>query len=112
MPFFPSYQFTARVLEDIKISENTAMPEGSLQPQPDVPIVLIDAEHTLKSLQAEEIASAMPRIDEESQLGKTKLDNEMDPADISNVSPSTLSFSASGTCLSGWTQRWPGCDAG
>ncbi|XP_072838049.2 S phase cyclin A-associated protein in the endoplasmic reticulum isoform X2 [Pogona vitticeps] len=83
-PLAERTQFTARVLEDIKISENTAMPEGSLQPQPDVPIVLIDAEHTLKSLQAEEIASAVPRIDEESQLGKTKLDNEMDPADISN----------------------------
>ncbi|KAJ7311220.1 hypothetical protein JRQ81_006832 [Phrynocephalus forsythii] len=84
-PLAERAQFTARVLEDIKISENASLPDGTLQLQLEVPIVVIDAGHTLKSPQAEEMAdSLLPGKDEDRPLEKNKVDNEMDPTDISN----------------------------
>lgn len=99
-------QFAARVLEDIQILENAASPDGCLPPPPlEVPVVLIDAEHTLKSSSVEEMPSTIPGNEEESQREKYKIENEMDPADISNVSNSSQSFPASGTHILGRTQK-------
>nr|XP_034968066.1 S phase cyclin A-associated protein in the endoplasmic reticulum isoform X4 [Zootoca vivipara] len=84
-PLAERTQFTARVLEDIKISEKSnSLPGGSLLPSSEVPVVLIEAEHTSKSLQVEEITSTDSRSDEGSQTEKNKIESEMDPADISN----------------------------
>ncbi|XP_033016808.1 S phase cyclin A-associated protein in the endoplasmic reticulum isoform X2 [Lacerta agilis] len=80
-PLAERTQFTARVLEDIKISEKS---NSSLLPSSEVPVVLIEAEHTSKSLQVEEIISTDSRSDGGSQTEKNKIESEMDPADISN----------------------------
>ncbi|XP_034968064.2 S phase cyclin A-associated protein in the endoplasmic reticulum isoform X3 [Zootoca vivipara] len=84
-PLAERTQFTACVLEDIKISEKSnSLPGGSLLPSSEVPVVLIEAEHTSKSLQVEEITSTDSRSDGGSQAEKNKIESEMDPADISN----------------------------
>ncbi|XP_061451495.1 S phase cyclin A-associated protein in the endoplasmic reticulum isoform X2 [Rhineura floridana] len=82
-PLAERTQFTAHILEDINISENSCLPESSLQPFSKVP-VLVDAEHTSKSPQMEETISAVSRSDREGQTEKNKIESEMDPADISN----------------------------
>lgn len=74
-------QFTARVLEDIKVSDNKSLQDGSSS---EVPVVFIEAAHMAKSPQVEERPSAISSSGEESQAEKNKLESEMDPADISN----------------------------
>ncbi|KAL8196889.1 UNVERIFIED_CONTAM: hypothetical protein K2H54_000945, partial [Gekko kuhli] len=76
--------FTGRVLEDIKISDNKGSQEGSLQSSSDVPVVLIDTEHIVKNPQADAIISATSPSGGETQTERNKMENEMDPADISN----------------------------
>ncbi|XP_053258622.1 S phase cyclin A-associated protein in the endoplasmic reticulum isoform X3 [Podarcis raffonei] len=84
-PLAERTQFAARVLEDIKISEKSnSLPGSSLLPSSEVPVVLLEAEHTSKSLQVEEIISTDSRSDGGSQTEKNKIEREMDPADISN----------------------------
>ncbi|XP_066491161.1 S phase cyclin A-associated protein in the endoplasmic reticulum isoform X2 [Tiliqua scincoides] len=83
-PLVERNQFTARVLEDIKVSDNNGLQDGSLQSSSEVPIVLIEAAHMAKSPQAEERPSTISSSGEESQTEKNKLETEMDPADISN----------------------------
>ncbi|XP_054858780.1 S phase cyclin A-associated protein in the endoplasmic reticulum [Eublepharis macularius] len=83
-PHIERTQFSGRVLEDIKISDNKSSQEGSPQPSSDVPVVLIDAEHVAKNPQVDKIISAVSTGGEETQAEKNKVENEMDPADISN----------------------------
>ncbi|XP_042330182.1 S phase cyclin A-associated protein in the endoplasmic reticulum isoform X1 [Sceloporus undulatus] len=83
-PLAERTQFTARVLEDIKVSEKNGLADGSLQAPSDVPVILTDAEHTSKDPQVEEVASDVSRSEDGSQGEKHKIESEMDPADISN----------------------------
>ncbi|XP_053128233.1 S phase cyclin A-associated protein in the endoplasmic reticulum isoform X2 [Hemicordylus capensis] len=81
-PLAERTQFTGRILEDIKISDNNSLQDGSLQSSSEVPVVFIDAEHATTSPQKEE--STISSSGEESQAEKNKIESEMDPADISN----------------------------
>ncbi|XP_062998279.1 S phase cyclin A-associated protein in the endoplasmic reticulum [Elgaria multicarinata webbii] len=84
-PLAERTQFTARVLEDIKVSEKSdGLPDGSLQSPPEVPVVLVDSESPSKIPQVEEVVSAVSKSEEENPTEKAKIDSEMDPADISN----------------------------
>ncbi|KAJ6664187.1 hypothetical protein lerEdw1_008404, partial [Lerista edwardsae] len=83
-PLVERTQFTARVLEDIKVSDNNGLQDGSSQSSSEVPIVLIETAHMAKNPQAEERPSAISSSGEENQTEKNKLENEMDPTDISN----------------------------
>uniref|UniRef100_A0ACB8E5A9 Uncharacterized protein n=1 Tax=Sphaerodactylus townsendi TaxID=933632 RepID=A0ACB8E5A9_9SAUR len=80
-PLAERTQFAGRVLEDLKISDNKGSPDGPLPPSSEVPVVLISTEHVPKNPQA--VSAAFPSR-EETQAQKNKLENEMDPADISN----------------------------
>nr|XP_060611921.1 S phase cyclin A-associated protein in the endoplasmic reticulum [Anolis sagrei ordinatus] len=83
-PLAERTQFTARVLEDVKVSEKNGLGDGSLQAPSEVPVVLIDAEHLPKDPQAEETICVASKNDNGSQGEKKKMESEMDPADISN----------------------------
>ncbi|XP_060115892.1 S phase cyclin A-associated protein in the endoplasmic reticulum isoform X2 [Heteronotia binoei] len=83
-PLAERTQFSGRVLEDIKISDNKGSQDGSPQSSSDLPVVLIDAEHVAKNPQADTVISAASPSGEETRTEKSKAESEMDPADISN----------------------------
>ncbi|KAM6426623.1 S phase cyclin A-associated protein in the endoplasmic reticulum isoform 1-T1 [Liasis olivaceus] len=84
-PLAERTQFTARVFEDIKVSEkNIGLSGGPLQPSSEVPLVLVDVECNSKSPVVDDITSIVSKCDEGTEAEKTKSESEMDPADISN----------------------------
>lgn len=66
------------------------MQDSSLHTPPETPAVLTDAEHTSENLQIDEASSLNPGSTEKIQTEKAKIESEMDPSDISNVSAARL----------------------
>ncbi|KAH0619852.1 hypothetical protein JD844_014220, partial [Phrynosoma platyrhinos] len=98
-PLAERIQFTARVLEDIKVSEKNGLVDGFVQAPSEMPVIFTEAEHTSKDPQVEETVSVVSRSEDGSQGEKNKIENEMDPADISNASMGSGSISFCGISM-------------
>ncbi|XP_044306411.1 S phase cyclin A-associated protein in the endoplasmic reticulum isoform X2 [Varanus komodoensis] len=83
-PLAERTQFTARVLEDLRVSEKKdGLPDVSPPSPSEVPVVLADAERPLESPQMGE-GAAFSRSQGENSTERSQMETELDPADISN----------------------------
>ncbi|XP_030434968.1 S phase cyclin A-associated protein in the endoplasmic reticulum isoform X4 [Gopherus evgoodei] len=84
--------FTAHTLEDTRNTGNVVLQDSSCLQTPEMPAVVIDTEHPSKSLQIDESPSMISGSKEQHEALKNKIESEMDPSDISNVSAARLSM--------------------
>ncbi|EMP27756.1 S phase cyclin A-associated protein in the endoplasmic reticulum [Chelonia mydas] len=92
-PLAERTQFTAHTLEDTKNTGNVVLQDSScLQTPSEMPAVVIDTELTSESLQIDESPSLISGSKEQHEALKNKIESEMDPSDISNVSAARLSM--------------------
>ncbi|XP_065414484.1 S phase cyclin A-associated protein in the endoplasmic reticulum isoform X6 [Chrysemys picta bellii] len=91
-PLAERTQFTAHTLEDTRNTGNVVLQDSSCLQTPEMPAVVIDTEHTSESLQIDESPSLNSGSKEPHEALKNKIESEMDPSDISNVSAARLSM--------------------
>ncbi|XP_074989083.1 S phase cyclin A-associated protein in the endoplasmic reticulum isoform X6 [Caretta caretta] len=92
-PLAERTQFTAHTLEDTRNTGNVVLQDSScLQTPSEMPAVVIDTELTSESLQIDESPSLISGSKEQHEALKNKIESEMDPSDISNVSAARLSM--------------------
>uniref|UniRef100_A0A674K4K3 S-phase cyclin A associated protein in the ER n=1 Tax=Terrapene triunguis TaxID=2587831 RepID=A0A674K4K3_9SAUR len=91
-PLAERTQFTAHTLEDTRNTGNVVLQDSSCLQTPEMPAVVIDTEHTSESLQIDESPSLISGSKEQHEALKNKIESEMDPSDISNVSAARLSM--------------------
>ncbi|XP_074925629.1 S phase cyclin A-associated protein in the endoplasmic reticulum isoform X4 [Chelonoidis abingdonii] len=91
-PLAERTQFTAHTLEDTRNTGNVVLQDSSCLQTPEMPAVVVDTEHTSESLQIDESPSLISGSKEQHEALKNKIESEMDPSDISNVSAARLSM--------------------
>ncbi|XP_050822926.1 S phase cyclin A-associated protein in the endoplasmic reticulum isoform X3 [Gopherus flavomarginatus] len=91
-PLAERTQFTAHTLEDTRNTGNVVLQDSSCLQTPEMPAVVIDTEHPSESLQIDESPSMISGSKEQHEALKNKIESEMDPSDISNVSAARLSM--------------------
>ncbi|KAM9125259.1 S phase cyclin A-associated protein in the endoplasmic reticulum isoform 2-T2 [Pangshura tecta] len=91
-PLAERTQFTAHTLEDTRNTGNVVLQDSSCLQTPGTPAVVVDTEHTSESLQIDGSPSLISGSKEQHEALKNKIESEMDPSDISNVSAARLSM--------------------
>ncbi|KAF5911486.1 hypothetical protein HPG69_000778, partial [Diceros bicornis minor] len=88
-PLAERTQFTVSTLDDVKNSGSSFLEDSSVQ-TPEIPAVHIDTECVSVTQQAD--TPPLQTNEDKFSAEKTKIESEMDPSDISNVSAANLSM--------------------